>query len=365
MNARTSKVVIFILIAVICVMLSLTSTSTAKGQAIVGQVSGGSIQNGPGTASTNHPPPHLIATCLSDYLPLSAAYDPADGLIYVALGVSPPEISILKSPCTLLEAITISTGEMVAGVAYDPLTKEVVAIDSIGEAYVLQGFSIVKRVSLIDSTSYSFCPSFPTWDAALGAMLITDPCRGGIDILQLTIAGGATHEKVRISAFDSNNVPTGVLVAAGYIFCPGSLGTDVFNDRTLRYMGSFPVAGQTAYTPLTWDPVNQTVAVGLATGISSEEVYFLEVGGIASHKFAFHNLRVHGILDGGVGGIGYSPANQNIYVTAAGGDDVWILGPTGLLSHVYLQPPLGMSNVAYDSGNQDEYVCGFSLYVVS
>lgn len=309
---------------------------------------------------------HLATKCLLYDGPFSAAYDAANGYLYVMLGDNPPQIVILKSTCTVVKTITVVSGMNGWGVAYDPLTKEIVGIDSgTAQAYIIQGSTLVTKVSLLGSQSDTFCPETPAWDASLRAMLITDPCGPGIDILYLADSGGVTHAATIIDAFDGGNVPTGVLVADGYIFCPGFGQTDVYNDRSLHFVGSFPIEGQTGYTPLAWDPLNHTVVIGLANGYSSEDVYFLDVSGIGAHIFSFHNLRVHGILEGGVGGVAYSPATQSLYITAMGGNDVWVLSASGSLSHVYLQPPFGMWNAVYDPANHEVYVCGADLYVVS
>jgi|GEM_PF-1945013 len=308
--------------------------------------------------------PRLIATCLPGYGPFSVAFDPADGYIYATLSISPPQISILKSPCNLVKVITIPSGGILFGIAYDPVTKEMVAIDQGAHAaYVLQGTALAKAVRL-GSPASGGCPEFDVWDSALGAMLITDQCRGGVDVLKLTETDGVTHASTKLDAFDAGNLPTGILVADGYIFSAGLL-TDVFNDRTLAYLGSFGVTASAYYSPLAWDPLNQTVVLGTQNGYASEDAYFLDANSIANHIFSFHNLRAHNILEGGVGGITYSPANRNLYITSMGGDDVWILNPTGGISHVYLQPPIGMWNTAYNPANQDVYICGFDMYVVS
>lgn len=314
--------------------------------------------------SSTQPSPHLVATCLSGFSPFSVAYDPAHGYLYTSLSVSPPQISIIKSPCSLVKTITITSGSNIFGVAYDPVTKEIVAIDQgASRAYILQGTSLVKTVSL-GSSDDGFCPEFPAWDSALEAMLISDQCRGGVDVLYLTEASGVTHAATILDAFDRGNSPTGILVADGYIFSAGNL-IDVYNDRTLAYLGSFDLPASASYFPLAWDPLNHTVVMGAQNGYSSEDVFFLDEKSIATHKFTFHNLIAHNILEGGVGGIVYSPANENVYITAMGGDDVWSLSPTGVLSHLYLQPPIGMWNAVYDPANQDVYVCGFDMYVVS
>jgi hypothetical protein len=49
-------------------------------------------------------------------------------------------------------------------------------------------------------------------------------------------------------------------------------------------------------------------------------------------------------------------------LTAASGNDVWLLAPSGQLTHIYLGDHTNPSCLAYDSRNGDMYVCGYSGY---
>lgn len=313
----------------------------------------------------------VIASCPNLGSASVDAYDPADGYLYVGQGFAPAQILVVEPPCHVLKTIHSSrpalSGE-VDGFVYDPLTKEMVAFDSGGLAYVLKAAALVDTVNLGAQSFH--CPSLASWDSDLATILVADYCGGGIDLLYLSEVNGTTKGAAILDAFDQGNLPEGVLDADGYIFAAGNL-IDVFDQRTLAYIGSFALAViPTGYlTELAWDAFNHTVVVGTGFDFSFQSrdaVYFLHVDSIRTHVFAFGRLPAHDILNGGAGGVAYSPANHAVYVSAAGGSDVWIAGPSGSPQHIYLQKYGGLGWIAYDPANQDLFVNGpFAMYVVT
>ena len=299
------------------------------------------------------------------------AYDPADGYLYVGQGFAPAQIFVVEPPCHVLKTIHSSrpalSGE-VDGFVYDPLTKEIVAFDSGGLAYVLKAATLVDTVNLGASTFH--CPSLGSWDPDLVTILVADYCGGGVDLLYLSVVNGTTKGSAILDVFDQGNLPEGVLDADGYIFAAGNL-IDVFDQRTLAYIGSFALTViPTGYlTELAWDAFNHTVVVGTGFDFSFQSrdaVYFLHVDSIRTHAFSFGRLPAHDILNDGAGGVAYSPANHAVYVSAAGGSDVWTVSPPGSLQHIYLQKFGGLGWIAYDPANQDLFVTGpFAMYVVT
>lgn len=323
------------------------------------------------TAIGNSLPPKVVATCPNLGSASVDAYDPADGYLYVGQGSAPAQVLVVKPLCHVIKTIHSSRpalSEVVDGFVYDPLTKEMVAFDSGGLAYVLQATTLVDTVDLGAQSFH--CPSLGSWDPALSTILVADYCGGGVDLLYVSEVNGTTKGAAILDAFDQGNLPEGVLVANGYIFAAGNL-IDVFDQRTLVYIGSFALSViPTGYlTELAWDPFNHTVVV--ATGFdfsfqSRDAVYFLHADSIRTHAFAFGRLPVHDILNDGAGGVAYSPAGHDIYVSAAGGSDVWVVSPTGSLQHIYLQQYGGLGWIAYDPANQDLFVSGPSaMYVVT
>lgn len=304
-------------------------------------------------------------------------FDPADGLIYVGgfYGGWNGTIEIVRPPCDVVRTIYLSnlTWPYVSfpyGMAYDPVTREVVVTDAEPAptfAYILQGTALVKTVTL---GGPSGCPDFESWDAALQTVLIADPCagppyQGGVDELYLSIVNGVTRTKVVLDAFDTGNEPTAVLVADRYIFTAGNT-VNVYNDSTLAFLGSFAVTSSD-WNTLAWDPLNDTVVLGRYAGsVSYHSVVFLNADSVRTRTFTLHRWIYHDILDGGVGGVAYSPYMKELYFAAWLGNDVWELGKNGTLVHVYLAPGFdgGPQGLTYDSVNHDLYVCGSGTSVI-
>jgi len=325
-------------------------------------------------ASSDSTGPKLLNSCTVEGQATDVAYDPADGYVYVTNqgegGLFPNDtISIVKPPCTVLKTLSTANGFYGPNeIAYDPLTREIVATDPYaGLAYVLQGTSLVKTVTLAASGLFG-CPGGVAWDPAVDAMLVADsiytgscargPGFGGVDLLYLSEKNGLTQASFKLDAFDPGNSPGVVLVADGYIFSAGQT-VDVFNDRTLAYMGSFAVGVYPLDLALAWDPLDNTVVLGReACGVGPyDNVLFLNADSIQSGKFTFSQLHAHGILWCGAGGVAYSPATREVYVTSFGGYDVWAVSKTGALTHVYLGPRGGALGLAYDPVTHDMYVC--------
>jgi len=303
-------------------------------------------------------PSHPIMNCSTEGA-FAAAYDPANGYMYV---VAQFDVVIVAPICTVVKTISsIGLGQL-NGIAYDPATKDMVAVDLSGFADVIHGTHCVKKVTLYSHGSFAF-PYSDVWDPVLGAMLIADAA-SGVDLLYLATVNGSTKAAVVLDAFDDGNDPHELLIADGYVFSAGN-HVDVFNERTLRYLGSF-ISGN-IFNAIAWDPLNRTVVVGDETGVAPHEVYFLNADSVATGTFTSHNLPVHNILNGGVGGLAYSPFDHDVYISALEGNDVWTLGPSGLLQHVYLRGGGGfVFGLVY--GPADHYVyaaTGGTLFVLS
>jgi hypothetical protein len=325
----------------------------------------------------------VLTSCSVAQVAWTDAYDPADGYVYAAGGNG---ISILKPPCTVVKTV-IPPGYAEVGLyapafpgtAYDPITKEIVVTGAtVGFAWVLQGTSLVETVWL-GGTYGNICPGFEAWDPSTDALLIADDggsgCEGGdgpggVIVLHLSIVDGVTQASVVISAFDRGDFATDVLVADGYIFTAGN-GVKVFNDRTFAYLGKFADGGYGAsqldiLSTLAWDPLNETVVLGLGDYYPGEgmgaggSVHFLNTEGVKSGKFTSSDFPTDGILYGGVGGVRYSPATHDVYLTAYSGPEVWELSGTGELTHVFLGTGAGELGLTYDPLNHDMYVCGYN-----
>lgn len=339
--------------------------------------------------------PHRITSCLppaasQGEVKLAVAYDPADSLLYVAmfsvLAFAHPYLFIIKSPCTLVEKVpllylaTIYPGS----IAYDPLLKDIVAVDSFNDvAYVLHGERLIGTVGGFGGYPANN-PDSIAWDPELQAMLVTNfgalgGPGGGVDLLYLNQSDGSLSHTVVLNAFDDGNQPLSILVADGLIFSAGRT-IDVFNARTLTYLGTFstPLDCYASSCTSTWDPLNNTVVVGITAGAfppkpENDSLVFLNADSVKTGAFTYKFLHTTGILLDGVGGVTYSPADHDVYFDASSGWDLWYLTPEGRLGHVFIQNPattsgssLGsLSALAYDSMNHDIYVCGNFLVVVS
>ena len=315
----------------------------------------------------------VLTSCPVGQNPMSDAYDPADGYVYVS---NFDNISIVKPPCSVVKTVSIPGDDDPYGIAYDPLAKEIVAIEqayAVDSALVLRGTSLVTIVSL-GGAGYH-CPSYESYDPASGTMLIADMgqfcaagggLRGGIDILNLSIVGGITRASVILDAFDRGNDPENVLVADGYIFSAGGsevFHVDVFSDRTFAYLGSFVVKGPceifcgAPLERLAWDPLNDTVVMVGLNSVFRESVIFLNANSVDSGKFTFSYLPIPA---SNVFGVAYSPATQEIYIAGVWtGDSVLELSRSGALTYVYLSPGAGADALTYDPVDRDMYVCGY------
>ncbi len=332
--------------------------------------------------------PHRIASCLPNgatfgWPKVDAAYDPADGYMYVAvfdaLTVPYGEIFVVQDPCTVVKKIILPYGADVYGpgtMAYDPVIKAMVAIDDFNQvADILRGGQLVQSFGGFGQYP-SHVPHSIAWDPSRGVMLVGDLIGpvNGVDLLYLNESNGTLSHAIVLDAFDHGNAPNSILVADGYIFSTGNR-VDVFNDTTFAYVGTYP--NLSGFWDLTWDPLNDTVvgAYAFAPYPPHPENYslvFLNVSSIQHNSFTYRFLHTTDILIDGIGGVAYSPSDHNIYFDAEGGYDLWYLTPHGKLGHVWIEnPPKGgygdgiLWGVAYDAENQDMYVCGSSLYVVS
>lgn len=361
-------------------ILILSATPPLAGAS---NLSGGSRSAQIGTAVVASSGGQRVLNCS---LPISlespVTYDPADHYLYAntLLKFGSYGIAVVKTPCTLVKLIRLpSYGPFISAMVYDPLTEEVVAVsnEAFGSihsyAYVLQGTSLVKTVDFGNRGHYSIA-----WDPGLAALLLAGYCNANIDVLYLTEVNGVTKAAVMLNVFDQNNCPINILVADKYVFVvrmPGANSNlnyvDVFDYRTLAYFGNFSISAPGLIGSMIWDPLNQTVVVGLVYfyGLSAPRtVFFLNVSSVATRTFTFHALPVHDILRYGAAALAYSPADQSVYISSWGGDDVWILGSSGSFNHVYLKGALThLFAMIYDSAFGAMCVIGDSgdLYLIS
>jgi DNA-binding beta-propeller fold protein YncE len=313
-------------------------------------------------ASSGSTPKGVLASCSPrvGIYPAFEAYDSADGLVYTANSAGAP-ISIVKPLCSVIQSVSPLGIEFHSfGVAYDPLTKEIVVpgenfLDAQFLVEVLQGTSLVKRIPFGND-----CPAGGAWDPAIDAMLLPDMCSNGIDLLYLTEVSGVTRAAVIIAGFDVGNDPGTVLVADGYIFSAGNR-VDVFNEHTLAFVGSFAVTGSFTIA-MAWDPLNDTVVLGNLDYYPRESVVFLHVDSIKSGTFTYRYMPTY--FGSGVGGIAYSPATQEIYLSPFGVSNVWKLSPSGQLTRVYLGADVQPFALLYDPVNHDMYVGGYGILYV-
>jgi DNA-binding beta-propeller fold protein YncE len=306
----------------------------------------------------------ILSSCSFGWYAISDALDLANGYLYVSafnqsLGSF---VSIVRLPCQVVATVSLEWGA--SKLAYDPSTREIVATPGLESernlVYVLHGTSLAATVHLGD---FLACPYSVEWDPAIGGLLIGNSgfCGGGgISILHLVLVNGVTKSSVISDVFDSASATTDMLVADGYVFTVGNtLG--VFNDRTFTYLGSFVVFG-CFFSPIAWDPV-KNAAVHQMCGPDSEgqpveQVVFLSANSIPTRQFSFTELRAPGILEGGAGGLAYSPETRELYLSASGGNDVWELSESAKLTHVYLGQNANLGQLTYDPRNQDVYVLG-------
>jgi hypothetical protein len=311
--------------------------------------------------STTGSAPHLLKSCLIGQAGFGVVgFDPAGGYVYV--GMSTGGISVVKTPCILVK--NIPTGpfdESILSWAYDPVSREMVGVDGLS-AYVFQGTSL-ERVVHFDLAACEN-PYAAAWDPALSAVLVSTtgfncPFGGAVNLLYLVDVNGTTEARIIYNVLDEGNHPEGILVADGYVFSAG-VKIDVFNDRTLKPVGSFPsLLGNSEClncVSMTWDPLNHTVVVGYPWPAG---LYFLNVSSIASHTFSYHILAFSKILPDGVRALAYSPATDDLFIGP------WTLSPSGVLHFVQLGKQESVNGLAYDSVSHDMYACGYSLYVIS
>ena len=359
-------------VAAVVLVLVIAGTMTAtRPETVAPTLSPASVAPAAGTLESSSG--GVVASCPVEAA-WSDAYDAANGYVYVASAYG--GVFVVKPPCNVVRSILPNA--LGFGTIYDPVTRDIVVSDSADVvAYVIHGDSVEKTVNLGFDLQHQHCPDFEAWDAAIESVLIADGCPsvgppsgGGVDVLRLTTAGGATHVSVRLDAFDRNNGPTAVLVADGYVFSAGNT-VDVFDAKSFRFVGDFAVNGPGnpvgGTNTLGWDPLTQTVILGRGDVTGHGSVVFLNVTSVPSGRFTFNYPSLPGILWGGVGGVAYSPSTRNIYLTAEGGYDVWEIGGGESLSHVYLGELSEPQGLTFDPDNQDMYVCGFgssTLYVI-
>jgi hypothetical protein len=337
-----------------------------------------------GVSETSGPAPHLVTSCLKNQFPLDDAFDPANGYVYIGIFGSSNDVGIVKPPCTVLKAIPLSPLNATPPLAwaYDPITREMVGV-GFGFAWVFEGTSLVKRVNFI-AGDIACNPSLgiPTlgiaWDPALDAMLISnsgcgnDPPQscgngGSISLLYMTKVSGITKTAVIYNAFDCGNQPEAVFAVDGYVFSAG-LRVDVFNDRTLGFLGSFPLSAEEGITYgvyLTWDPLNQTVLLDDGYG----NLYFLDAHSVATGHFTYSYFALPD--NSPAGGVTYSYSNQDLYIgsypnSGVGPAFIWLLSSSGALELVKLhEGGLGIQGLTYDPTTHYVYACGLSLFVIS
>jgi len=274
---------------------------------------------------------------------------------------------IVQPPCTVIKSIPLRPYASAVGVAYDPVTRQVVVTDEgNGIAYVLQRTSIVKTVSL---GGESRCPYTEAWDPSLGAILVSDVCGGGVDVMRLSLVHGVTESRVHLNDFDASNYATGLLVADGYVFSAGRV-VNVYDAATLRFVGAFPVVSTGDGTDLctcvnvAWDSLNHTV-VYTDPGAYPTRILFLNADSIATHQFTFS--RLHARYMAGAGAVGYSPMTRDAYTGAAFGNNVYAMNSTGSLHRVYLGENAQPYEMTLDPLNGAMYVTGSgtgSLYEI-
>ncbi len=313
----------------------------------------------------------LKASCNIGETPLYAGFDPANGLIYVDMGptMSSPNdsIIILEPPCNIIKTISLPSSESgPCGVVYDPVVKEVVVGDEVGNAgqgvgYLIKGISLVRTIPLGGDEDHTPCAL--TWDPAIKSVLFSDTSRG-IDTVELSITSGKLNVETNLDAFDRNSFTVAALVQDGYLYCANADINDqvrVYDASTLSLIGDFnftPHYG--AINSIAWDPLNRSVVLGLYGGNAQRVVAFLDSSSIAMGKFSHSFLYARGIFDQGVSSVVYSPSTQLLYFGVAAGDDVWMLSQFGTLSHVYLGGSDGVTALVYDSLNQNVYAVGLS-----
>ncbi|MFZ0892451.1 MAG: hypothetical protein WB778_06620 [Thermoplasmata archaeon] len=314
---------------------------------------------------------------------MDAAYDPADGYVYVTWNYAQAQVApwllIVKDPCTLVKKIPLRMEANVydGQIAFDPLTEQMVAIDDYnGVAYVVKGTSLIDTFGGFGGFP-GHLPLADVWDSGLKAMLVADDgdLGGRVDLLYLNQSGQTLNHAIVVDAFDQGNQPENLIVADGLIFVAGDK-LDVFNATTLKFLGSFGSQFSTS-SGLAWDPMTLMVVVGLHTlgplppVPDNDSLAFLNASSVYSGTFTYRFLHTSGILQDGVGDVAYSPASHDIYFDGVWGDDLWYLTPAGKLGNVWLEnyadweQETGVLAIAYDPVDQDVYVCGLSLFVVS
>lgn len=315
--------------------------------------------------------PALKTSCNIGETPLYAGFDPADGLLYVDMGptmTSPNDsIIIMETSCTIVKTISLPSSESgPCGVVYDPVVKEVVVGDEVGNdgqgvGYLLKGTTLVRTIPLGGDEDHTPCAL--TWDPAIKSVLLSDTSRG-IDTVDLSITSGKLIAETHLDAFDRNSFTGQALVHGGYLFCANGDVNDqvkVFNPATLTEIGSFNFGFYYgSINSLSWDPLNNTVVMGLYGGNASRAVVFLNISSIVTGKFSHSLQYARDIFNQGVSSVAYSPSTHLLYFGVAAGNDVWMLDQVGALSHIYLGGSDGFSALVYDSNSQLLFAIGVS-----
>jgi hypothetical protein len=355
MKMRSVSIAMIVVIA----LLSLAATGNVAGTIPV-------QKSGPAN-------PALKTSCNVGGTPVYTGFDPADGFLYVDTGptLSSPNgsITILESPCNVVKTISSLpfTESGLCGAVYDPVTKEMLVGDEVGNpgqgvGYLLKGTALVRAIPLGGDGFHSPCAL--TYDPAIKSVLFSDTS-DGIDTVELSNISGKLNIETHLDAFDRNSYTFDALVQDGYLFCANDDVNDqvkVFDSATLTEIGSFNFGSN--YEPVSsiaWDPLNGSVVMGIyAAENASRAVAFLNVSSIANGQFSHSLLHARDIFDGGVLSVAYSPATHLIYLGPGEGDDIWMLNGAGTLSHIYLKGSHGFYSLVYDSDSKVLFAIGVS-----
>jgi DNA-binding beta-propeller fold protein YncE len=300
----------------------------------------------------------LLASCKVGVGPTAAAFDSANGYVYVfnaAYGGStaPGSISVLKSRCTVVKNIELPAGSMTTGGALDPVTKEMFVADwNLDRVYVVRHTSVVAT---IQDPSFSR-PIAAAFDPFTGSMLVANE-GGGTTIL------GGHDDRTVVGSFTSSacvDLTSLLVTPENQIFETAIHGAVcVFSASTYSWISNLNI--HDSPWDLTWDSAHDRVVVSHA--------YDGRLETINPVTYAIHCLRSVAVAFGS-GGIAYSVALNAVFVT--GNNDVWVVHSTGGPHAFWVHRGMGggedLDGIVYDPLNGDMYIAGWGtneVYVVT
>ena len=286
-------------------------------------------------------PPQVLASVKVGSTPMMAAYDSANGFVYVA-NTNSNNVSILNG--TSLVA-TVDTGIALVGsptyVLYDPGNGFVYVVDRYYFEGKVGAVSVLNGTSLQSTVLVGILPDSATYDASNGLVYVTDRGSGNVTVL----SGNRTVANITVGTGPGASVYD---AADGFVYVANA-GSD-----NVTLLGGTSVAG--------------SVSVGVGP---DSLAYDAATGAVYVANNGSANVTVlHGAAVIGNPAVGANPSfamfdggNGDVYVTNSNSSNVTILSGTTTLASA----PAGADPVwaAYDGSNGFVYVVNYDASTVT